>query len=534
MALREYQQKAVQAVFNEWEQGRNRTLLVQATGTGKTIVLADVVRRIVEQGGRALVMAHRSELLDQAADKIERTTGLKCSVEKAEETCVGSFFPVTVGSVQTLYREKRLEKIGRNRFDLVVIDEAHHAAAETYRRVLDFFSDAKVLGVTATPDRKGLGDIFDSVAFEYGLANAVRDGWLVPIEAQTIPREFDLRGARRQSGDYAAEDVASALDPFLDQIAEEMIAAGCKEKKTVCFLPLVATSKHFRDILENHGFKAAEVNGSSEDRVEVLADFDAGQYDVLCNAMLLTEGWDCPRVECVIPLRATQSRPLYAQMVGRGTRPSPETGKTHLLLLDFLWQTETHSLVKPAQLLCSDDEVAQKMTELQEAAGGPMDLIKLEQQATKDVIQERENSLAKKLQEMRTRKRKVVDPLQYAISIEASDLVDYKPEFAWQKHAPTKPQLDYLNRFGIDTEGVLDAGMASLLINHMSERMKMHLATPKMIRQLESRGFKRVGLWSFDDAHKMIGRIAANNWRVPYDIDPATYDPTSKEVAQIA
>ena len=163
-----------------------------------------------------------------------------------------------------------------------------------------------------------------------------------------------------------------------------------------------------------------------------------------------------------------------------------------------------------------------------------MDLIKLEQQATKDVIQERENSLAKKLQEMRTRKRKVVDPLQYAISIEASDLVDYKPEFAWQKHAPTKPQLDYLNRFGIDTEGVLDAGMASLLINHMSERMKMHLATPKMIRQLESRGFKRVGLWSFDDAHKMIGRIAANNWRVPYDIDPATYDPTSKEVAQIA
>jgi superfamily II DNA or RNA helicase len=531
MELRPYQREAAQAIEREWEQGRRRTMAVMATGCGKTVLFADVVRRCVEGGGRALVMAHRSELLDQAGDKIQRLTGLGYSVEKANLSCSDSFFPVTVGSVQTLCRDGRLSALGPDRFQLVVVDEAHHAAAKSYCKVLEHFSGARVLGVTATPDRHGLGDVFDSVAYEYGMDRAVREGYLVPISAQTIPLQIDLTGARKRSGDWAAEDVASALDPYMDAIAEEMLRAGCLERKTVVFLPLVATSKRFCEVLRAHGFRAAEVNGASEDRAEILSRFATGDYDVLCNAMLLTEGWDCPSVDCVVPLRATQSRPLYCQMVGRGTRPSPETGKTDLLLLDFLWQTQTHALVRPAHLVCSDDEVADRMAEIAQDADAPVDLMGAQRQAETDVVALREQALAAKLREMRNRRRKCVDPLQFAVSVNAFDLVDYEAVFAWQRKPPTQKQLDALERAGIDTEAVVDAGQASLLMDHIVTRSKLGLATPKMIRRLEQYGFSRVGTWTFEEASAMIGHIAANGWRPPHDVDPATYVPESQRVA---
>ena len=159
------------------------------------------------------------------------------------------------------------------------------------------------------------------------------------------------------------------------------------------FLPLVKTSQKFRDILNRHGFKAAEVNGSSEDRAEILKDFDNNRYNVLCNSMLLTEGWDCPSVDCVIVLRPTKVRSLYCQMVGRGTRLSPETGKTHLLLLDFLWHTERHELCHPAALICSNPDVAQQMTKnLENNAGAAVDIEEAQQEASEDVQAQREEA----------------------------------------------------------------------------------------------------------------------------------------------
>ena len=179
------------------------------------------------------------------------------------------------------------------------------------------------------------------------------------------------------------------------------------------FLPLVKTSQKFKDILNEKGFCAAEVNGESRDRAEVLEAFDRGDYNVLCNSMLLTEGWDCPSVDCVIVLRPTKVRSLYSQMVGRGTRLCE--GKDHLLLLDFLWHTERHELCHPADLICEKKEVAQKMTEnLEQAAGTLMDLEEAEKKASEDVIAEREEFLAKQLAEMKHRKkRKLVNPLQF-------------------------------------------------------------------------------------------------------------------------
>ncbi len=526
MELRPYQQEARLAVEREWSEGRRRTLLVLPTGTGKTVVFANIAKDVVDGGGRVLVLAHRGELLQQAADKLQAATGLGCSLEKAESTSLGEWFRVTVGSVQTMCRPKRLERFPADWFDAIVVDEAHHAISDSYQAVLSWF-DADVLGVTATPDRgdrRNLGEYFDSVAYEYSLPQAIKDGYLCPIEAQTVPLRIDLTGARVTHGDFSAEDVGTALDPYLGRIADEM-AEACRGRRTVVFLPLVATSKKFRALLAERGFRAAEVNGESPDRAEVLKAFDAGEYDVLCNSMLLTEGWDCPAVDCIVVLRATKSRSLYCQMVGRGTRPSPETGKEKLLLLDFLWMTEKHELCRPAHLIAESAEVARAMTSRLEEAGCPEDLEAVERKAREDVVREREERLAKELSALKTRKRKLVDPLQYEMSIMAEDLSGYVPAFGYEMGPASEKQLSALEKFGIDPDGIECAGKASLLLDRLSKRRDAGLTTPRQIRQLEGRGFQHVGTWTFDQASRLISRIAANGWRTPCSITPSKYDP---------
>lgn len=524
MELRPYQEEARRAVEKQWEDGIDKTLLVLPTGCGKTIVFAKITEDCVRSGERVLILAHRSELLEQAADKIEKSTGLKSSVEKAEESCLGSWYRITVGSVQTLMREKRLNQFSPNYFDVIIIDEAHHCISDSYRRILDYFNEAKVLGVTATPDRgdmKNLGQVFESLAYEYTMPQAIREGYLSPIKAMTIPLKMDLSGVSVQSGDFKAGDLGTALEPYLYQIADEM-AKYCNNRKTVVFLPLVKTSQKFRDVLNEKGFKAAEVNGESRDRAEILEDFERGKYNVLCNSMLLTEGWDCPSVDCIAVLRPTKVRGLYCQMVGRGTRLSP--GKDHLLLLDFLWHTERHELCHPASLICESEEVAQKMTEnLENAAGCPVDIEEAQEKASSDVIAQREEALAKQLSEMRKRKKRLVDPLQFEMSIQAEDLSGYVPAFGWEMSPPSEKQLKALEKRGIMPDEIDNSGKAALLLERLEKRQAAGLTTPKQIRFLEGRGFLHVGTWQFETAKRLIDRIAANGWRIPGNIIPSEY-----------
>lgn len=176
-------------------------------------------------------------------------------------------------------------------------DEAHHCLSDGYQKVLQHFPDARILGVTATPDRgdmRNMGEFFETLAYEYTLPKAIKEGYLSPIKALTLPLKMDLTGVGMQSGDFKVSDLGTALDPYLHQIAEEM-TKYCRDRKTVVFLPLVKTSQKFAAILNEKGFEAAEINGDSKDRAEVLEAFDKGRYNVLCNSMLLTEGWDCPR-----------------------------------------------------------------------------------------------------------------------------------------------------------------------------------------------------------------------------------------------
>lgn len=529
MELRPYQQAAKAAVLDEWDRGVDKTLLVLPTGTGKTIVFSAVTEEAVRRGGRVLILAHRGELLEQAADKLEKSTGLRSSLEKAESSCLGSWYRVAVGSVQSLQRPSRLDRFAPDYFTNIIIDEAHHCLSDGYQRVLEHFSAAKVLGVTATPDRgdmRSLGQYFETLAYEYTLVQAIRDGYLSPIKALTVPLRLDLSSVGVQNGDFKVGDLGTALDPYLDAIADEMLK-NCADRKTVVFLPLVKTSKKFRDILNAKGFRAAEVNGESDDRAEVLRDFEAGKYNVLCNSMLLTEGWDCPSVDCVIVLRPTKIRSLYSQMVGRGTRLYP--GKDHLLLLDFLWHTERHELCHPAALVAESPDVAKKMTENIEETGAAVDIMEAEEQAESDVVAQREEALAKQLEEMKRRKRKLVDPLQFEMSIQAEDLSGYVPTFGWEMGPATDKQRKTLEKLGIFPDQIDNAGKAAMLLDRLDKRRDAGLTTPKQIRFLEGKGFEHVGQWQFDDARRLIDRIAGNGWRIPRDINPKTYIPNMRQ-----
>lgn len=526
MELRPYQQAAKDAIFREWEDVQS-TLLVLPTGTGKTVVFAKTAEECVRKRGRVLILAHRGELLDQAQDKIGKVTGLGCSVEKADQTCIGSWFRITVGSVQSMMQEKRLERFDSSFFSHIIIDEAHHAISDSYQRVLHHFPDAHILGVTATPDRgdmKEIGSVFQTLAYEYTLPQAIKDGYLCPIKALTIPLKLDISNVGVSAGDFKPNEIGTALDPYLEQIAQEM-KKYCADRKTVVFLPLIATSQKFCAILNAAGFRAAEVNGNSEDRAEILADFDSGKYNVLCNSMLLTEGWDCPSVDCVIVLRPTKVRALYCQMVGRGTRLCD--GKDHLLLLDFLWHSERHELCRPAHLICDNSDVAKKMTDnLEKESGCAADIAEAAQTAEEETIANREEALAKQFEKYKTKKRNLVDPLEYAVSTHQRNLLNYQPAFGWECAPPSQKQMQALESKGIDPNKVQTAGMAEQVLRSASKRQMDGLSTAKQIARLERYGFRNVGAWSFESASNMIARIAAQGWkRVPSGVDPATYIP---------
>ena len=206
-------------------------------------------------------------------------------------------------------------------------------------------------------------------------------------------------------------------------------------------------------------------------------------------------------------------------------RLSPETGKKDLLILDFLWLTERHDLCRPSSLVSKDANIAQMIDKQVEKGDEAVDILEAEETAERDALAEREEALAKELEEMRSRKRKLVDPLQYALSIAAEDLTNYVPTFAWEMAPPSQKQLDFLERRGIFPGSVGNSGMASMLIDRLKRRQEEGLATPKQIRCLERYGFRQVGTWPFENASKMISLLANNHWRVPYGIKPALYRP---------
>ena len=534
MELRKYQTEAIEAVEKTFQDGTRSTLIVLATGTGKTVVFSSLAAREVRRGGRVLILAHRGELLDQAIDKLYRATGIRAGLEKADVTSSVDFdeppYTVVVGSVQSMKSARRLARFAPDEFSLIVIDECHHALGDTYRAVLDHFTSARLLGVTATPDRgdlRSLSQVFATISFEYSIVEAIRDGFLSPIHAQTIPLRIDLTNVTSQAGDYQAAGLGTALDPYLCQICHE-IHERCRDRKTIVFTPLIATSRKMLEFFAQEGMtNVREVNGESEDRAETLEWFShAAPGCVLLNSMLLTEGYDEPSVDCIVVLRATKVRALFVQMAGRGTRLHP--GKKNLLLLDFLWLTSKHDLCRPACLLTDDEEVQKEITkkQLENAGCGEMEISpEALEDATGETVRKREDSLAKRLAEQSRKKGRLFDAVEFARLTGVTDLSNVPTEIQ-EGDRPTMDQLDRLEKLGFACPGSSTA--AEALLTAYQARVDNGLSTPKQIRFLTKKGFQNVNQWSMKSAQKMINRIAALGWdRIPSKIDPKTYVPES-------
>ena len=486
--LRGYQREAVAGVRKSWTTF-DRSLGISPTGSGKTIIFAEITEKRLPRG-RVLILAHRDELIDQAIDKLYRARGLRCAKEKAADRA-DLDAGIVVASVQTLARTKRLERFPLDHFDTMIVDEAHHVLAETYQRIFRHLQSDKTLGVTATPDRgdtRNLGRFFEDIAFEIGLVDLIKAGFLCPIKVRTVPVKVDISNVSTRAGDFSEEELAEALEPVLEKIAEAVVAYA-KVRKTLIFVPLIRVADQFAGILRDHGLSAEMICGACTDRAEKLARFSSGETQILCNAMLLGEGYDEPSIDCVIVLRPTKIRSFYAQMVGRGTRIHP--GKDHLLLLDFLWISRQHNLAQPAQLIAHDEnEQAAIETVLSEAAGS--DGI-LDGDLVGALDESRERSLARQILAQRKFKgevRDLLDIVDLCIAYKAPELENYAPTMHWHIRELSPKQIDFLHRYRVDLSVVRDRGHASAIIDTIVRHNAPQLASSKQLSYLHFLGYR--------------------------------------------
>ncbi len=539
--LRDYQDDCLRAIAEAWR-FYSRALITMATGCGKTVLFSRETLREVRSGGRVLILAHTDELLEQAIDKLRKTTGLIAEKEKAD-SIASPAAKVVVASIQTLSRENRLRGFRDDHFTLVICDEAHRALAKSYQRVMCYFHfgaeslepswtmplpesaysrHAKVLGVTATADRgdkRSLGEFFQKCVFEYGLLEAVRDGYLVKPIVKNIPIKIDVRGVKtsKLSGqaDFDVSEVAQRLSPLLAAIAVE-IRKEAWNRKTVVFTPSIETAKMLAKDLQDLGVTADFVTGACDDRSEKIAAFDRGANGrVIICAMLLTEGWDCPTASCVCVLRPTKIRALFTQAVGRCTRTLPgvidglqtpeerlaaiaASDKPDMLILDFLWLADRLDLVRPVDLVLQNAE-AKEFVDSAEP-----DLIKAAKAGERDLLA----SLEKATKKNSRKKARTMDPLAWAVTIGDKAIANYVPQSRMEEMPANEAQLELLRRNGMTIDGTICRGLADLMIDRIMSRVRLKLCSPAQMMLLLQFGIseEEAALTSSKAAGAIIGR----------------------------
>ena len=384
MSLRPYQIAAIESARSRYRDGQRAVLVQMATGTGKTILFAEAAKLCK---GRVIIVNERQTLVEQTARAVERWCGEPVGIEMADArslTSGGAQGPrIVAASVQTL--AKRLSKIRRDWPTLVVVDEAHHATARTYRSIIDHFDRSRVFGVTATPDRSDdefLGQVFQSLAFEYSIRDAIRDKWLVPVKTIGVRTQIDLSTVRTTAGDLNAGDLDEIMrkEAALAQIAGPLVEHA-QARPSIVFSVSV---EHAHDLarainaVAGSPSYAMAIDGSFSraDREEFLRRAARGDIRCIVNCALFTEGFDHPPIEVVAMARPTKSRALYTQMVGRGTRLSPETGKTSCLVLDFTSNSKRHRLVRAYDIFNGEisEDALQIIEAVIEEADGPIDV----------------------------------------------------------------------------------------------------------------------------------------------------------------
>ena len=505
--LRDYQEDCITAVMNDWNEGEDAVIAVLATGAGKTIIAAELMRR---SQGNCLFLADSRVIVKENAVKFNALAESMGSREMAGlemGSDVSSGERVVVGSTQSMVN--RLDRFHREHFAVIILDECHrNSLGESATAVLEYFtpegSRTKVLGLTATPwrtDNRELSEVFKKVSYEVSLVDLIKMGHLAPITVKSVPLQVDLRGLSKRQGDYDASEVGDVLDPILED-AVRMLKENTEErKKIMVFLPLVRVAEKFAALCNKAGLKAIAVSG--EERSS-LPEFEEGDAKVCANAMLLTTGYDFPAVDCVLVLRPTKSRALFTQIVGRGTRRSEATGKNDLLLLDPLYLLDDHKLAGPACLNGSDGDLSREMHRIMhegdenvdEPENKEMDLLDLGALAEKQVAE----AIEKRAKEVRKKGLRLVSVVDYMEQLGESGNDDSKDIGGFVLPPPSEAQITAIRAAGFDSDMISSAAEASKLLGCLEKRRKAGLASPKQLRVLKK--------FKIRDAHKLTMREA--------------------------
>jgi superfamily II DNA or RNA helicase len=544
------------------------------TGTGKTIVFASLIRRKFPK--RALIVAHRQELIWQARDKIKKVTGLNVDVEMGEyksRTDGDMFHPkasVIVSTVQTLTSggdgSGRLLKFDPLDFGLLVIDEAHHATSPSYRKVIDYFlngnSKLVVIGVTATPDRadeEALGQIFDQVAFDYEILDAIKDGWLVPIEQQMVSVSgLDFSSVRTTAGDLNGADLEKIMvaEKNLHGIASATIDIIGK-RRGIGFSSSVNHARMLSEIFNRHqaGMSNWVCGGTDKDeRKKIITDFAANKIQWLWNCGVFTEGFDDSGVEIISMARPTKSRSLYAQMCGRATRPHESIAhsldqniaalrrhqilksvKPSCLIIDFVGNSGKHKLMTSADILggnISEQAVENAKIEARRS-GNPMRMDKVIEDEEKKLEEQKRRRL-----EAEARKARLVGKATYSTrKIDPFDVLQIKPvaERGWDSGKTfTEKQSEKLRKMGVDPAAT-DYARGQQLLHIYYQRIADGKCTIKQAATLEKFGYSKTEAsnMSFDGASEAITAIAQNGWRRPANFVPKVTVKAAGETVSI-
>lgn len=568
MKLRPYQRGFVDGVFEQFAQ-HTSTLGVMATGLGKTVCFAHCIRQACKNTGkRAMVIAHREELIYQAADKIEAVIGERPDIEMANqhanESGLQGKSQVVVASKDTLRSPKRLERFRPNEFCLMTTDEAHHAVARSYQKIYDHFHknpDLKHLGVTATPDRAdetALGKVYESVAFEYGINDGISDGWLVPIRQTSVTVDgLDYSKIHTVAGDLNKKELAEVLEAerSVHEIASPTLEI-VGDRKALIFAHTLKQAEQICDVINRyHADSARWVSGNTpkEDRRYLLDAYAAGGFQYLVNVGVFTEGFDEPGVQCVVMARPTKSRSLFTQMVGRGTRPLPglvdaiggedttifdeshegsdyaamrrsaigSSPKPFVEVIDFVGNCGQHKLVSVADVLGGNyaDDVVERAKKIAEKAGRATDIGEQLKLAEREIHEERRRE-RERLQQVKARAN------YQTTQIDPFDVLDIEP---WRERAidrsdlATTRQVEAIGRL---TGGKVDASefskrRAAQLMNELIERRRSGRCTFGQAKLLQKYGYDSASM-SFESAKKAIDAIKANGWRRP---SPGSAEP---------
>jgi superfamily II DNA or RNA helicase len=503
MKLRPYQLEACSAIVKTWSTNRTQ-ICCMATGAGKNMVAASTSAHLLKNGARILFLANRNELCHQPVEAFRSQTGLIPSLEKATfKASLAS--PIVIGSVQTLSRQARLERFPRDHFSHIFADEAHMAAADSWKRIFEHFSAAKVAGLTATPfrsDNKSLSDIFETESFRADLFSLCDRGWLVnPDHVDKLSTAIslaDVRVKKTVSGyDYDPVESAAAIEPYFEEVAKEILERH-SNRKILAFLPLIASSQKFVKACLRVGLHAVHIDGEDSERDQKIAAFRDGKISLLSNSNLLHTGLDFPSCDTTLNLRPTRSKVLYAQIVGRSTRTLPgvldglesdeerlaaiaRSPKPRAYILDPLWQSIEHDLCTPAYLVARDEADAEAINK---RAGKSYSLRAVNNQ----VVAEREAEVKRRFEAAAQFRRSTVDADFFASSIHQDQLIGYEPVYPWEKKPVIAMDRAILVQAGIDPASVTCQGHARAIEKEIYKRRGQKLIEIPVLAMLARSG----------------------------------------------